>query len=93
MPQVTISSQGPHKGGSADGFEVISQIPGIEDMWQLHRALDTDDAHNTEARLIANHTDEDECLGHWLKATVRQDGQSYAVINGRNNSRQSYISH
>ena len=93
MPQVTISSQGPHKGGSADGFEVISQIPGIEDMWQVHRALDTDDAHNTEARLIANHTDEDECLGHWLKATVHQDGQSYAVINGRNNSRQSYISH
>jgi beta-lactamase superfamily II metal-dependent hydrolase len=92
MPQVTISSQGPHKGGSADGFEVISQIPGIEDMWQVHRALDTDDAHNTEARLIANHTDEDECLGHWLKATVHQDGQSYAVINGRNNSRQTYIS-
>ena len=92
MPQVTISSQGPHKGGSADGFEVISQIPGIEDMWQVHRALDTDDAHNTEARLIANHTDEDECLGHWLKATIRQDGQSYTVLNGRNNSRQSYIS-
>jgi beta-lactamase superfamily II metal-dependent hydrolase len=91
MPQVTISSQGPHKGGSADGFEIISQIPGIEDMWQLHRALDTDDAHNTEARLIANHTDEDECLGHWLKATVHRDGESYAVLNGRNNIRQSYI--
>ena len=91
-PRVAVSSQGPHKGGSAEGFEIVSQIPGIEDIWQAHRALDTDDAHNTEERLIANHTDEDQCLGHWLKAMVHPDGRSYVVLNGRNESRRTYFS-
>ena len=91
-PQVAVSSQGSHKGGSSKGFEVVSQIPRIEDIWQVHRALDTDDAHNTEEGLIANHTDEEECVGHWLKAIVQPDGRSYSVLNGRNDWSRSYLS-
>ena len=55
---------------STEGYEVVSQSPGIEALWQSHRALDTDDAHNTDEQLIANHTDEDQCLGHWIRAMV-----------------------
>ena len=91
-PRVAVSSQGPHKGGSAEGFEIVSQIPGIEDIWQAHRALDTDDAHNTDESLIANHTDEDDCLGHWIKAMIHPDGRSYMMLNGRNETSRTYFS-
>ena len=91
-PRVAVSNNGPHKGGSADGFEVVSQTPGIEDIWQAHRALDTDDDHNAAEHLTANITDEDDCLGHWIKAMVQPDGRSYVVVNGRNGHSRTYLS-
>ena len=91
-PTVAVGTNGPHKGGSAEGFAVVAETPGIEDIWQAHRALDTDDDHNTAERLTANITDEDGCLGYWIKATVRPDGRSYVVTNGRTGESRSYVS-
>ena len=90
--RVAIGNQGPHKGGSAEGFEIMAAVPGIEDIWQVHRALDTGDTDNTDEALVANHTDEDDCLGHWIKAMVHPDGRSYSVLNGRNGNSRTYFS-
>ena len=91
-PRTAVSNNGPHKGGSAAGYDVVARTPGIEDIWQSHRALDTDDAHNSDSELIANHTDEDGCAGHWIKATIHPDGRSYTVRNDRNGESRTYLS-
>ena len=40
--------------------------------------------------MTANLTEEDDA-GHWIKATVRADGSSYAIVNGRNGYSESYV--
>ena len=53
-PQVVIVANGPTKGLPAAGYETIAKIPGIEAIWQGHRATANDDAHNTAEPMIAN---------------------------------------
>ena len=53
--------KGPHKGGGAEGFQVVADSPRLEDIWQSHRPLDTDPAYRTADELTANLTDEDCC--------------------------------
>jgi len=90
-PTAAVFNNGPHKGGGAEGFEAISGIPGIDGIWQLHRALDTDEEHNASARMTANLTEEND-MGFWIKATVKADGSSYTIENGRNQYRETYLS-
>ena len=89
-PNVALVANGPRKGGSSAGYEVVSQSPGLGHVWQLHRSLDTDSAHNTAEPRIANLTEEDGCEGHWIKATINPDGRSYVVTNARNGRSESY---
>ena len=89
-PNVAIVANGPHKGGSSLGYEIISQSPALNDIWQLHYSLDNESIHNTDHSRIANLTDERDCQGHWLKATVAQDGRSYSVATSRDSNSISY---
>jgi beta-lactamase superfamily II metal-dependent hydrolase len=89
-PTVAVLNNGPHKGGSPEGYEVISSVPDIKAIWQVHRALDTDDDHNTSAQMTANLTEEDDA-GYWIKATVQADGGSYVIENGRNGYSETYL--
>lgn len=89
-PSVAVMANGPHKGGSPAGYEVVSTSPGLAHIWQLHRSLDTDAARNTSERRIANLTEENDCEGHWIKASVNPDGRSYTVTNARNGASESY---
>ena len=73
----------------ASYLDVVKKAPGIVDFWQLHKSLVTDDAHNTSERFIANIEPEDQCQGHWLKATVEPDGK-YTISNSRNRFSKSY---
>ena len=50
------------------------------------------DAGNTDPRLIANLTEEDDCLGYWLKATVQPEGRSWTMTNGRTGYSRNYLS-
>ena len=92
QPKVAVINNGPHKGGGPDSYEIIEEIEGLEDIWMVHRALDTDDAHNTSERLTANQTDEDDCAGYWIRAMVHPDGRSYVLMNGRTGLSRSYVS-
>lgn len=88
-PTVAVSSTGAHKGGSPEGYRTMATVPGIEGIWQLHRALDADDDHNTSEQMTANLTEEND-RGFWIKAEVQPDGSSYTISNGRNHYSETY---
>ncbi len=91
-PTVMVVNNGPRKGGTPDSLVVAQQTDVIEDVWQAHLALADDAAYNTDEALIANLTEEDECAGHWIKATVAADGRSWTMTNGRTGHTRSYMS-
>ena len=93
-PQVIVVNNGPRKGlgGTSPGFSEVStahydrmaKSPGIEGIWQGHRSLlDPDPVHNTAEDMIANLEETAECNGHWIRASVSQDG-TFTVTNSRN---------
>ena len=99
-PQVIVVNNGPRKGlgGTSPGFSEVTtahylrmtESPEIEGIWQGHRSLlDPDPAHNTAEEMIANLEETAECEGHWLRASVGQDG-TFTVTNNRNGFSRSY---
>ena len=97
-PQVVVVNNGPKKGlgGPSPGrqtpltahYERLAGIPGVEGIWQSHLSL-FEKAHNTAENMIANLEDTPDCKGHWLKASVRQDG-TFTLTNGRNGFSKTY---
>lgn len=88
-PTVAVMNNGPRKGGSPGYFEVLKATPGLQDIWQVHRAVKTDDAHNTSAEKTANLDEADTEPANWIEAEVRADG-SYTVTNSRNGHSVTY---
>jgi hypothetical protein len=98
-PQVVVANNGPRKGlggptGGArqvltDHYQRLLDIPGLEDVWQVHRSL-FDGARNTAEERIANLTETEGCEGHWLKASVRADG-TFTMTNGRTGFAKTYV--
>lgn len=96
-PQIVIVNNGPRKGwggptGGArqvltDHYRRLTDVPGIEDVWQVHRSL-FNGARNVADERIANLTETDD-QAHWLKVTVRSDG-AFTVTNGRTGYTKSY---
>ena len=97
-PQVVVVNNGPRKGlgGPSPGFERaqtvhyerIAGTPGIEGIWQGHLSL-MDREHNTAENMIANLEDTADCQGHWIEASVAQDGK-YTITNSRNGFSKTY---
>ena len=92
QPTVAVVNNGPRKGGNPESLAVIQGTAGIGDVWQSHRTLTDNAAHNTEEQLIANLTEEDECVGYWIKAIVQPDGRSWTMTNGRTGYSRNYQS-
>ena len=88
-PAVAVMNNGPRKGGRPEAYEVLEKSPDIEDIWQVHLSLEADQAHNTDKKMIANFEETDDCKGHWIKASVKDDG-TYTVTNGRNGFSKTY---
>jgi competence protein ComEC len=80
-PRVAIMNNGAHKAGMPEAWQTVHDSPGLIDLWQLHTAENSDQAHNSPAPLIANlaGTGSD---GAYLKVTARDDG-SFSVTNTR----------
>jgi hypothetical protein len=97
-PQIAVANNGPRKGlGGPTGAETrtftdhyqrMLDIPGLEDVWQVHRSL-FDGARNTDEARIANLTDSADCEGHWLKVSVRADG-TFTISNARTGYAKTY---
>jgi len=86
-PRVAIMNNGPHKGGSKEAWETVHSSPGLDDLWQLHSALDSDKEHNVAETFIANPAE--NCEGKYLKVTADPDG-SFTVFNSRNGFKKTY---
>ena len=46
-PRVAIMDNGAHKAGSPEAWQTVHESPGLEDLWMLHTAEDSDAAHNS----------------------------------------------
>ncbi len=86
-PRVAIIDNGPHKGGSPGPWQVVHDSPGIEGVWQLHYAMDSDKDHNVSADRIANPAE--KCEGKYIRADASMDG-TFTVTNLGNGFTQTY---
>lgn len=86
-PRVAIMNNGARKGGTPDAWQIVKDSPGLEDLWQLHYALEGGKAHNVPDSFIANVDEHDE--GDYLKVTAEGNG-SFTVWNSRNKFQKVY---
>jgi len=86
-PLVAVMNNGATKGGSPKAFEVVMNSPGLQALYQMHRAVSNDAAHNTDEALIANLPTSTD--GAFLEAEVARDG-TFTITNGRNNQSRTF---
>jgi hypothetical protein len=87
-PRVTIMNNGAHKGGSTEAWHTLHRSPGLEDLWQLHTAEDSDAAHNSPASRIANPAGS-ATDGEFFKV-IASSGGSFSVTNSRTGQTKEY---
>jgi beta-lactamase superfamily II metal-dependent hydrolase len=95
-PRVAIMDNGAKKGGAVATFETLKTSPGLEDLWQLHAAVDAGD-HNMPEKFIANLGTggtaatgvPDEGAVNYIQLTARPDG-GFTVKNSRNGYQKDY---
>lgn len=85
-PRVAVMNNGAKKGGSKSAWRVVRDAPGLEDLWQVHYAVDGGADHNVSEPFIANM---DETTGHGIRISARSDG-SFTVTNERNGHAKQY---
>jgi len=86
-PLVAIMNNGARKGGSPEAWQTMRTSPGLEDIWQLHYALEAGKENNAPEAFIANL--EEHCKGNWIRLSAELDGQ-FTVTNGRNGMTKAY---
>jgi competence protein ComEC len=86
-PRVAIMNNGAHKAGSPEAWQTVHESPGIEDLWMLHTAEDSDAAHNSPEALIAN--PKGAADGAFFKVVASRDG-SFSVTNTRTGRTKEY---
>jgi len=87
-PRVAVMNNGAHKGGSPDAWNMVHDSPGLQDLWQLHYAVDGGKDHNVPEQFIAN-PDEKSDAGYPLKVLALPDG-TFTVVNLRNGFKKTY---
>jgi beta-lactamase superfamily II metal-dependent hydrolase len=87
-PLVAVMDNGPRKGGSRPSWQTIHSSPDLEDIWQLHYAVEGGKENNTNDSFIAN-VNEAGDEGNWIRVTVRPDG-TFVVYNSRNKYSKTY---
>ena len=86
-PRVAVIDNGPRKGSSPAAWQIVHDSPGLEDLWQLHYAEESDKAHNVEPDRIANV--KENCEGKFIKVTAETDG-TFTLTNGRTGVQKTY---
>ena len=87
-PRVVIMNNGARKGGSPEAWETVHTSPGLEDLWQLHYAVEGGKEHNVPEAMIAN-VDEKGDSGDWLRVSADSNG-AITVYNSRNKYEKTY---
>jgi|GEM_PF-143978 len=86
-PRVAIMDNGAHKAGSPEAWQTLHESPGLQDLYMLHTAEDSDKSHNSAEPLIANLKGGSD--GAWFKVVAHQDG-SFSVTNSRTKQTKNY---
>ncbi len=86
-PRVAILDNGPRKGASPAAWQIVHDSPGLEDLWQLHYAAESDKDHNVAEDRIANV--KENCEGKSIKVIAETDG-SFTVLNSRTGVQKTY---
>jgi competence protein ComEC len=87
-PKVAIMDNGEKKGGTVEAWDTIHASPGILDIWQLHFSAAGGKDHNTDEKMIANMTS-DQDAGNYLRLTAHKDGH-FEVTNPRTGYTKKY---
>jgi beta-lactamase superfamily II metal-dependent hydrolase len=92
-PRVAIMDNGAHKAGSPEAWQTVHESPGLEDLYMLHTAEDSDAAHNSADPLIANlkggRGGKSSPDGAYFKVVAKADG-SFSVTNTRTGATKEY---
>ena len=86
-PRVAVIDNGPRKGASPAAWQIIHDSPGLEDLWQLHYAQESDKDHNVADERIANV--KENCEGKYLKVVAQTDG-TFTLTNARTGAEKTY---
>lgn len=86
-PRVAVIDNGPRKGSSPAAWKIVRESPGLEDLWQLHYAAESDKDHNVADERIANL--KENCEGKYLKVDAESDG-TFTVTNSRTGLQKTY---
>jgi len=86
-PRAAVIDNGPRKGSSPAAWQIVHDSPGLEDLWQLHYAAESDRAHNVADEHIANV--KENCEGKGIKVTADADG-TLTITNGRTGAEKAY---
>ncbi|HEV2285714.1 MAG TPA: hypothetical protein VGR80_06710, partial [Steroidobacteraceae bacterium] len=84
-PRVAVMNNGVSKGGARVTYQALHRVPGLQDVWQLHRSAAAGDANFPDA-YVANL---DESRAYWIKLTARRDG-SFRIENPRTGAWHDY---
>jgi len=86
-PRVAIIDNGARKGASQAAWKIVRESPGLEDLWQLHYAAESDKDHNVDPDHIANV--KENCEGKGIKVEAQSDG-SFTLTNMRTGDEKTY---
>jgi beta-lactamase superfamily II metal-dependent hydrolase len=86
-PRVAVIDNGPRKGSSPAAWQIVHDSPGLEDLYQLHYAAESDKDHNVDPEHIANV--KENCEGKYIKVTAQGDG-TFTVTNARTGVQKAY---
>jgi len=86
-PRVGVIDNGARKGASPAAWQIAHDAPGLEDLWQLHYAAESDREHNVDPEHIANV--KENCEGKYFKVTADPDG-SFTLTNARTGNQKAY---
>ncbi|HLZ43946.1 MAG TPA: MBL fold metallo-hydrolase [Candidatus Sulfotelmatobacter sp.] len=86
-PRVAVIDNGSRKGSSPVAWQIVHDSPGLEDLYQLHYAAESDKDHNVDPDHIANV--KENCEGKYIKVTAESDG-TFTVTNARTGAQKTY---
>ncbi|HXI39214.1 MAG TPA: MBL fold metallo-hydrolase [Bryobacteraceae bacterium] len=87
-PRVAVMNNGARKGGSPEAWQAVHDSPGLQDIWQLHYAMDGGKEHNSPEAMIANIYEQGD-EANWLKVSADASGD-VTVYNSRNKYEKTY---
>jgi competence protein ComEC len=87
-PRAAIMNNGARKGGSPEAWDAVHNSPGLQDIWQLHYAMEGGKEHNSPEAMIANVYERGD-EANWLRVSAEASG-TFTVYNSRNKFEKTY---